>query len=105
LRYYLLPKNDYTKIINSFFKVMSPCTLGLVGGGGESMSRSTLHRLSSVFEPQPLQTRGYNRGAYHIEGCMGPRAVQYTYRYIYIYIYINEGKVIPLQARCGPEGG
>ena len=23
----------------------------------------------------------------------------------YIYIYIYEGKVIPLQARCGPEGG
>jgi len=25
--------------------------------------------------------------------------------YIYIYIYIYKGKVIPLQARCGPEGG
>ena len=24
---------------------------------------------------------------------------------LYIYIYIYKGKVIPLQARCGPEGG
>jgi len=28
----------------------------------------------------------------------------HTYIYIYIYIYIY-GKVIPLQARCGPEDG
>ena len=27
-----------------------------------------------------------------------------VYIYIYIYIYLR-GKVIPLQARCGPEGG
>jgi len=25
--------------------------------------------------------------------------------HIYIYIYIYNGKVLPLQARCGPEGG
>jgi len=33
----------------------------------------------------------------------------YIYMYIYsVYIYIHikcKGKVIPLQARCGPEGG
>ena len=28
-----------------------------------------------------------------------------TSRTIYIYIYIYKGKVIPLHARCGPEGG
>ena len=29
----------------------------------------------------------------------------YIYIYIYIYIKLRKGKVIPLQARCGPEGG
>jgi len=28
----------------------------------------------------------------------------YIYTYIYTYIYVK-GKVFPLQARCGPEGG
>jgi len=31
---------------------------------------------------------------------------QTHYIYIYIYIYIKgKGKVIPLQVRCGPDGG
>jgi len=30
----------------------------------------------------------------------------YIYIYVYIFIYICiKGKMIPLQARCGPEGG
>ena len=28
-----------------------------------------------------------------------------VYIYIYIYIYIYNDKLLPLQARCGPEGG
>jgi len=28
---------------------------------------------------------------------------EYIYIYIYIYIYLKKSKVIPLQARCGPE--
>ena len=24
---------------------------------------------------------------------------------VYVYIYIYKGKVFPLQAHCGPEGG
>ena len=33
------------------------------------------------------------------------RHTKYTVAYIYIYIYMYKGKLIPLQARCGPEGG
>ena len=42
----------------------------------------------------------------HFTGvCVGPR-VGLDGIYIYIYVYIcGKGKVIPLQARCGPEGG
>jgi len=29
----------------------------------------------------------------------------YIYIYTYIHTYIHKSKVIPLQARCGPEGG
>ena len=29
----------------------------------------------------------------------------HTHTYIYIYIYKGKDKVIPLKARCGPEGG
>jgi len=31
--------------------------------------------------------------------------VRHTHTDIYIYNNNNKGKVIPLQARCGPEGG
>ena len=41
------------------------------------------------------------------EGCWWDTIYIYIYIYIYTHIYIHtyKGKVIPLQARCGPEGG
>jgi len=48
------------------------------------------------------------RNIFHVCVCVCVCVYVYVYIYIYIYIYIKLGKkgtVIPLEARCVPEGG
>jgi len=39
------------------------------------------------------------------DGDEGVETAVGTNIYIYIFVYVYKGKVIPLQVRCGPEGG
>ena len=68
----------------------------------DNVQRKTIYAEKNVSQCHFFNHESRWMGLGSKSGLMG---VEVGHLYIYIYICISKGKVIPLQARCGPEGG